>query len=292
MIPVWQLFTASVRGASHIAVSLPNQDAVGSRGDLTAPERGAAVAVADGHGDPHHFRSARGSRFAVEVACDLSMRFVVQPGDGEGAAPFRDATAESVQQTLAAELVPAVVEAWRTAVAEDLRREPLTARELETTGGDPLMAYGSTLLFTALTRRWALLAQIGDGDLLAIEADGRAITPLPPDPWVRGRFTTSLCQEDPLASFRAAVLDLERLRLGFLLLATDGFGNSQVQSPWYQPFATDLTQLAAARGLAWVGENLPDWAARCASTEGSGDDTTLALLAAGDALPPPHSAEG
>jgi len=280
---MWQLFTASVRGATHLALSLPNQDAVGFRGDPASPQGVVAVAVADGHGDPHHFRSGRGAQFAVEVACDLSVGFAAGLAEAAGRERSGAAATPALQERLRMELAPAVVEGWRTAVAEDLRRHPLNQRELATTGGDPLMAYGSTLLFAILHGQRALLAQIGDGDLLAIEAGGRALTPLPPDPLLRGRFTTSLCQEDPLASFRVGALDLEEPRLAFLLLATDGFGNSQVDDPWYQPFATDLVRLAAGHGLAWVGEHLPDWAARCASTEGSGDDTTLALLAAAGA---------
>ena len=40
----------------------------------------------------------------------------------------------------------------------------------------------------------------------------------------------------------------------------------------------NLARLAAERGADWVGAQLPVWAARCASAEGSGDDTALGLL--------------
>src|SRR5439155_111328 len=41
--------------------------------------------------------------------------------------------------------------------------------------------------------------------------------------------------------------------------------------------AADLARFLRERGGEWVAEQLPAWAARCASSEGSGDDVTLAL---------------
>src|SRR5580658_4443291 len=65
----WRAFGASVRGASHYQSGVPNQDAfrvadLGERG-----QRGLVAAVADGHGNLRHFRSDRGSRYAVDAAC-------------------------------------------------------------------------------------------------------------------------------------------------------------------------------------------------------------------------------
>ncbi|MDR2984368.1 MAG: protein phosphatase 2C domain-containing protein, partial [Nocardiopsaceae bacterium] len=58
----WLVITASERGASHVAVKSPNQDAVATE---RAGANGVVAAVADGHGHPRHLRSARGSRLAV-----------------------------------------------------------------------------------------------------------------------------------------------------------------------------------------------------------------------------------
>lgn len=64
----WLVLTASERGASHAASKLPNQDAV-----VTEPieSGGVVAAVADGHGHWRHVRSARGSRLAVSVGCQV-----------------------------------------------------------------------------------------------------------------------------------------------------------------------------------------------------------------------------
>lgn len=266
----WQLFTASVRGSTHVAATLPNQDAVAFRGDPGARSGPLVVAVADGHGDPRHSRSERGSRLAVEVACDLAQRLGARLHGSEELA--------AVDERARTELLPALVEGWRTAVTADLARDPLPAGQAAGPSGDPVVAYGSTLLVALITARWAVLAQIGDGDVLTVDASGAALLPLPPDPWSRGRYTSSLCQDDALSAFRFSVVDLARTPLAALLLATDGFGNSQVQDPWYPAFSADLLRLVGERGVAWVGEHLEGWAELCASSEGSGDDTTLALM--------------
>jgi serine/threonine protein phosphatase PrpC len=268
----WHLFTASAQGTAHRSGGLPNQDAVGARGDAGLGAMPLAVAVADGHGDPRHFRSGRGARLAVDVACELA--FDASTGIA-GAS-----TAPTVREELTGRLVPGIVHGWRAAVAEDLGHHPFTAEELRYRhpGDEAVVAYGSTLLLAVLAGRWLQLAQIGDGDILLVGGGGRVAAPVPSDPSLHGRFTTSLCQEDALARFRVAVLDAKEGATEILFLATDGFGNAQAAEPWQPGVGADLLTFVRERGVEWMGLQLPAWAERCASAEGSGDDTTLALL--------------
>ena len=67
--PGWLVLTASERGASHVAVRTPNQDAVATE---RAGAEGIVAAVADGHGHSRHHRSARGSRLAVRIGCQVA----------------------------------------------------------------------------------------------------------------------------------------------------------------------------------------------------------------------------
>jgi hypothetical protein len=98
-----------------------------------------------------------------------------------------------------------------------------------------------------------------------------------------GRRTTSLCQPDALASFRTGAHDLREVPLAALLLATDGYGNAQADEPWQPSVGRDLAELAACHDRHWFEQEVPGWARRCASAEGSGDDATIALLLPGDA---------
>jgi hypothetical protein len=50
-----------------------------------------------------------------------------------------------------------------------------------------------------------------------------------------------------------------------------------------------MAELAACCDRPWFGQEVPGWAERCASAEGSGDDATIALLLPGDT---PDAEEG
>ena len=182
------------------------------------------------------------------------------------------------------ELARAVVADWRSAVADQLEARPYTVEErfiLDRSADTPLIPYGSTLLVAVITARWLVCAQIGDGDMLAVRPDGGSFSPVAGDDRLDGRRTTSLCQPDALASFRTGAHDLRQVPLAALLLATDGYGNAQADEPWQPSVGRDLAELAACHDRHWFGQEVPGWAQRCASAEGSGDDATIALLLPG-----------
>ena len=268
-----QVITGSARGAAHRASGLPNQDAVASQHGPA----GVVVAVADGHGHVRHFRSADGAALAVDVACRLgSQAATVLAADDAG-----DEEAERAGQ----ELARAVVAEWRSAVAAQVELRPYTVEErfvLDRSADTPVIPYGSTLLVAVIAGRWLVCAQIGDGDMLAVRPDGSSFSPVADDDRLDGRRTTSLCQPDALGSFRTGAHDLRQVPLAALLLATDGYGNAQADEPWQPRVGRDLAELAACHDRHWFGQEVPGWAWRCASAEGSGDDTTIALLLPGD----------
>ncbi len=262
----WQVLTASARGASHAAAGTPNQDAV------SAVQAGQAVvvAVADGHGHWRHQRSARGSKFAVAVGCEVGKELLGR------LAP--DADADQAVALAREFAVPAIIERWRDTVLADVVQNPFTDAEQDRRppGEDPTVAYGSTLLLAMTTDHLLVLAQIGDGDVVGVRADGAPDLPVPPDPLLDGLVTTSLCGTDPAADFRVAAVDSGPLLA--VLLATDGYGNAQVIEDWPAVFSEDLASLLRGHDTSWLADQLPSWAARCASADGSADDTTVALL--------------
>ena len=215
----WNVLAATAVGASHQATGRPGQDAVRyAPGDHSSHEP-LAVAVADGHGHRLHFRSQTGSRLAVEVACRVLL------DASEAVAASWDE--ESVKETATASILPDLVAAWRAECLADTAARPVTHEELEAAGfseeersaispadDDPLLAYGSTLMAAAISGRWMLLVQIGDGDIFTVDDDGSAASPVPGDPLLDGLRTTSLCQPDALGSFRVAVIDLATIAPG------------------------------------------------------------------------------
>ena len=267
---LWLALTASQLGAAHQTTGLPNQDAVAAR--QVRPDV-LVVAVADGHGHRRHFRSARGSQLAVTVACEAAQELAARLDGYQTAAP--------IESEALGTLVPAITGEWRDAVREDVAADPFTSREQASRGGDdPLIAYGSTLLLAIAGRRWLVLVQIGDGDIMGIQPDGRPLLPVPRDPSLDGQQTTSLCGPRAEDEFRAAVVDTSTTPLLGVMLATDGYGNAQVADPWTDAVSADLAELINDRPPEWLAGQLPLWASRCASADGSADDTTIALLIA------------
>jgi hypothetical protein len=268
---LWLALTASQLGAAHQTTGLPNQDAVAAR--QVRPDV-LVVAVADGHGHRRHFRSARGSQLAVTVACEAAQELAARLDGYQTAAP--------IESQALGTLVPAITGEWRDAVREDVAADPFTAREQASRGGsdDPLIAYGSTLLLAIAGRRWLVLVQIGDGDIMGIQPDGRPLLPVPRDPSLDGQQTTSLCGAGAEDEFRAAVVDTSTTPLLGVMLATDGYSNAQLADPWTDAVSADLAELINDRPPEWLAGQLPLWASRCASADGSADDTTIALLIA------------
>lgn len=264
----WQALTATERGAAHRAAGIPNQDAVVVR--LLEPG-GIVAAVADGHGHSRHFRSARGAQLAVSIASQAARDLAARHGGLPDLAEAED----ELRRTL----VPAVVSQWREAVLADVAAEPFTGPESAVRRGDDVtVPYGTTLLLAVGRGGRLLLAQIGDGDIVGIRPDGTALLPVPGDPLLDGRHTTSLCTPGAGGHFRVAAVDLAGTPLLGALLATDGYGNAQLAQAWEAVVSADLAALIASRPVAWLASQLPVWAARCASLDGSADDTTLALL--------------
>ena len=273
----WQVSIGSVRGAVHRAAGLPNQDAAAHQ-DVIGAGGAVIVAIADGHGHSRHFRSGSGSLLAVDTACQV----VAALTDALARRARRAALSHAeVDAAVQAQLAPALVRDWRAAVAEHLAGQPFTPAEqsrLDSLGDDPEVPYGATLLVVTVMAQWLICAQIGDGDMLAIRPDGQSFAPVPAGEKLDGERTRSLCQPDALTAFRVAVHDLVARPLVALLLATDGYGNSQTADPWQPGIGRDLARLAAEHDHGWFERQVPAWAQRCASADGSGDDTTIALL--------------
>jgi len=286
----WHLITGTARGRSHEVRGLPSQDAAAHR--QVSAGRGLVVAVADGHGHHRHFRSAAGSILAVQAACQAAVRLVslFGPLPGAGAGDRGAAASRLTAEMIAARLPCDILRGWRAAVARDVRADPLGQGELdvmESRGDGVEVAYGSTLMVAVLAAGWLICAQIGDGDIVAVAPDGAPGCPVPGDDNLDGLHTTSLCQPDALDFFRVGTRNLAAEPLRAVLLATDGYGNAQASDPWQPGFAGDLAALAATRDPAWFAAQVPGWARQCASGDGSGDDTTIALLlAAGDQWTP------
>src|SRR5664279_209365 len=250
-----EVATATVVGATHRHRHQGCEDAVGWV-DVTSGDVLAIVAVADGHSDPRCTRSAVGARFVVTAASDLANDPTVVTGE---------------------EWSTALIACWRRLVDEDLRTQRLTVAEYDAPDGsdlrvNPRLAYGTTALLARISRDGIALAQIGDGDIVGVTAEGRAGRPVPiaagaPD------LTESMSQIDADRVVRRSTIAAAASPV-LLLLATDGLDNAY---PTSEALPAAAAQLVTTRSSGRFDRDvLQRWVEDAA--EVSGDDATLAAV--------------
>ncbi|HEY9405394.1 MAG TPA: protein phosphatase 2C domain-containing protein [Pyrinomonadaceae bacterium] len=284
----WRVIGETVPGASHLRAGIPNQDAILHVRQSSA-RLPVIVSISDGHGSNKCFRSDRGSRFAVRVGADLLDELI----NGRHAALPPTEIEGRVRASLPAEFI----KRWRAAVEADLKREPFREAEftrmIERDGerarrlveANPYLAYGATSLSFLLTPAYALYLQLGDGEMITVSEQGEIAQPLPEDARLLANETTSLCLEKAADDFRFAVHphtagDLPAL----ILLTTDGYYNSFSNIAGFHQVGSDLLQMLRDEdGFSTVNRSVKGWLEE-ATTAGSGDDCTLAIVCRMDAL--------
>ena len=269
----WQIISCSQRGASHIRNDLPNQDAFYSSKMLPDQDYPFEVlAVADGHGSLKSFRSHTGSKFAVEEAVRLCSEFL---------SATKHADLSLIKNSAEQHLTRHIIESWKRRVHQDIIENPFSQPELGVLPKDKEkrdLAYGSTLLMAAVTDRFLIYFQIGDGEIIEVsEEDGQVIRPIPKDASLIANETTSLCMENPLPEFRFRFQNIAELPPRIILLSTDGYPNSFKTEEGFFKVGTDLLAILQKEGCEAVNQQLPEWL-REASDLGSGDDMTLGIL--------------
>ena len=286
----WTALSASVQGASHERGGHGNQDAVRLRNPSGADDL-LLLAVADGHGSTRSFRSARGSTLAAECALRELRRFIRRLGP--------DAPLSRVRNQARSRWPPALLAAWKSAVRADLVASPFSQLEFAAfpepppavTPGEDLpisayLAYGATLITVAITRRYILYSQLGDGDILAVGADGAVWRPLPRQHEFMANQTVSLCSHHAPGEFQIRVDALRGPAPALIMLSTDGYANCFGDDDSFFKVGVDFLSYLRAEGPAFVREKLADWL-RQSSHDGSGDDITVGLAARASALASP-----
>ncbi len=278
----WYVEMTSEKGFMHIRNNMPLQDSISSSGNLYSEAGPIFLAVADGHGDISHFRSSTGASIATSLTIEILQQFADKVQLAGQTEKDRLISSDNIVETVLKD----IVSNWKTAVLDDLANNPFNSNEIKTIEArkltdyesNPTVAYGTTLIGCTIIGSVVLFVQIGDGDVVVMAGDGSVYNPIPIDPSLVSNRTTSLCQKNPIQSFRISVINIESTPIDMIMLSTDGFGNSQIEPNWYKGVLTDIASFSQKHGMLWVRENLPNWAKLCASREGSGDDTTIGLI--------------
>jgi hypothetical protein len=264
----WQVAGQSVRGAVHERNGLPNQDAIHW---LPASGHGSSIvlAVADGHGSARYSRSHIGARLAVESSTQLVEEFLNSQDDVSNLSLIKDATEEWLPRAL--------VRKWVELVVEHLNSDPLGGDEPE----QNVIAYGATLLVTAVTEHFALYLQLGDGEILTVSESGEVTRPLAKDDRLFANETTSLCAPEAWRDFRVSFQTFRQSSPALILLSTDGYPNSFRHESGFFKVGSDILDMIRENGLSFIKENLGGWLSD-STRAGSGDDVTLGILCSVD----------
>ncbi len=276
---IWTAFGASVRGAQHRREGRPNQDAVAWSPQAPLPQAGeavAAVAVADGHGHASGLRAGKGARIAVETAVRLAAAGMPGITGPDGASGFL------------ASLPDGIKAAWDEQVRREASVDPFGEGELAGLPGgggtgsrsalllEPGLAYGTTVILAAAVGEHLLLAQLGDGDVLLVEAGGAVARALTRDPYLVANQTWSLSSGDAARRFTTLLVPAASVEL--VLVATDGYSNSFRDAAGFDQTGSDMLEFLRRFGWPELTRKLPEWLAST-TEEGSGDDVTVGLLA-------------
>lgn len=302
----WDLLVHSEIGANHVQRGIENQDAA----HVESLQESVVLCVADGHGSNRYVRSDVGSRLATEVFTALAKEFL------EAARPAQLGAMKSAAEFT----MPRQIEArWKEAVTADLVAHPLLGsadqrddkRGWEDSDDFPeaaersvvprrdivpaddaaaqILVYGTTLVGAVIAGDFIVVWQIGDGDVLFVDADGSVTTPLAPEaPELGGLETDSLCQPDAWSFVRVHWRRLGSDSLRLVLLSTDGLANSFTDRNAFLEFGRGVLARINEVGVEAARHQLPSWLKE--ATSYSGDDVSL-VGAWLRPVPAPHASE-
>ena len=264
-----QIYGVSVQGASHVRNQIPCQD---NFKQLQVSDHAVILAVADGHGSASCPYSKTGSKIAVNVFCaimeDLLNGFV---DNEEQLLTYLNREGElTIAQDIDAEWKRRV---WKAHI-DNKREKPLDDNG-EIDKAAVYKQYGTTLLGLFITERYIFAFQLGDGDMVYVDASG--VQSIIEGDKILGTETHSLCKLDAWKKAISMIRMREETEAPHLfMISTDGFSNSYRTQEEYFVSCKDYYALILEHGFEAVADQIKDWLKET-SELGSGDDITLAL---------------
>lgn len=272
-----KVFAVSRLGASHIKSGKPCQDySLKWENDNGQCQ---IVIVADGHGGSTYVRSDTGSRLLSEITLANLQSFVTSPytisllsgkkgkvtarPDGPRRMPLRPEDRSEQQIELLkqdrefAQQVSALTDVdntmqqlfrvihgqWTEAIIKDSELRPFTNEEKAALGNNRIAkAYGSTLMAFVRTPIYWLAFHLGDGKMVAADNYGLWSEPVPWDCNCFLNITTSICQSNPLPSFRYAFDGTGNFPAA-VFLGSDGIDDSWCTTQNLHNFYTSLLEI-------------------------------------------------
>lgn len=273
-------FNKSQQGSNHIKADKGCEDWSGSYSDGNI----SICVVADGHGSDNYPRTDRGSRFAVQASMNCIREFL------------KDVVAEDIlgrqQDDIIMQLERSILNAWYGLVEDDYANDELKPDELEKVSEKYKnrylsktyleKAYGTTLIIFAITEKFCLGIQIGDGTCVILDEKGDFSIPIPADPDCQLNVTTSICDADAISEFRYYVSDTAPVAV---YCGSDGIEDSYNSIDEVFALYRSISTIFAEHGTV-VGEEEVSNYLPILTQRGSGDDVSIAGIINMDMLAP------
>lgn len=288
-------FNKTVQGHLHIRKNVECQDASISFSEEDG--RYYIAIISDGHGDSACLRSARGSKFVVDIAKNALIDFAELILDENGdLKPEYVADMESPTQRKyrIKQITDIIVSKWYQAISDDLSNDPLTEEDFEKVGdwSDAYRSgkrlehiYGATLIAALRIKDYMILIQQGDGRCDVFYADATVDQPIPWDDRCHENVTTSMCDDDVATSFRHCIINLVENNVIACYVGSDGvedsFRSMEGTHSFYRKITVDLFEKGTNDLEGYLAEFLPSF-----SESGSGDDVSIAGIVDIDAVEP------
>lgn len=265
-------------GQSHIDNGTECQDSA----ILDFKDKYVMGAVADGHGSKKHFRSAKGSQFAVEAA-----KYSIYEYMNNNYEKFVDAYNKD-KKYLIDRIIKMLITKWHEKIKEDINNEPITQEEIDKyldgnfNEDKTPSIYGTTLLVGVMSEECNFGFLIGDGSFVVIDKHGKAYIPIE-DENSKANYTTSLSSSDSFNGFVTHFFD----EMPFsIMVSTDGlvksFGDDNDFLDYNQAIAMELDGLDTVDKRIEMEDRLGRLFEQ-RSRDGSEDDISISIIFNSDA---------
>lgn len=208
----------TVMGRSHEENGTICQD---SSGYIVFPNYSVSV-VADGHGSKKHFRSDKGSNFAVESSLETINEFLADfKGFTNVFKKFPDKVLNMMQKN--------IISKWNDKIEQHYKSNPITDKEKspfsESEFNDIKVEsyYGTTLIVGVICHEFAFGLQLGDGSLVLVNEIGGVEMPIVDDETHPANITASMCNSNAIELFNSFYTFT---RPTAILVSTDGLYTS------------------------------------------------------------------
>jgi serine/threonine protein phosphatase PrpC len=263
-----RIYGESVRGASHIRTGKECQD---SFKKLELSDETAVIAVADGHGSDSCPYSKTGSVIAVNVFCQVLQNLIKNFDDD------REFLLTYLNREGEIRVAQAIEEEWKKRIWKNHnkhKREKQVNENGELDKDAVYRQYGTTLLGLVVTCDFIFAFQLGDGDILFVDA--KTVQPVIEGDKILGTETHSLCRRDAWKKAISTIRRRTQEDTCLYLMSTDGFANSYSSEEEFKKTCRDYYLMIQEHGFDTVSANLKSWLSET-SELGCGDDITVVL---------------